>query len=154
MYPVHKRILACCFIATGLISFWLNIPFEKIASDSITIVSIAIAIYMTAITLLIGSKIVESMGKADDIIKTKTKLGVLTVYLKSAVWTGIISIIDCCFLKMYADEYYHGIDDVTQVFQIVYRIAASFGMALFVITLIFMILILYFISASILKQIR
>lgn len=154
MYICHKRILILSSITVGIISYLLNIPFEKIASDSITVVSIAIAVYMTAITLLIGNKIVESMGRPDDFIKTKTKLGVLVTYLKSAVLVGILSILDCCFLKIYIVKDPNQLEDCFKIFNEIYKIVSAIGLALFITTLLFMLLIFRFIATTILNQNR
>lgn len=154
MYTYHKRILFLSFFTVGFLSYFLNIPFEKIASDSITVVSIAIAVYMTAITLLIGNKIVESMGKTDSFIKTKTKLGVLVTYLKSAVLVGVLSILDCCFLKIYTVEDPNQLEGCFKNLYEIYKIVSAIGLALFITTLLFMLLIFKFIATTILNQSR
>ena len=122
MYHSHKRIIYIAFSVSFVLAFYFNIPFEKIVSESIIIASTTIAIYMITTALLIESKLAESMMKPDSIIKTKTKLGVLTTYLRNAVFVGICLILDCCFLKMYAKEYCQEIDSVGQACETIYRI--------------------------------
>lgn len=152
MYPIHKRIIYIAFSVSFVLAFCLNIPFEKIVSESIIIASITIAIYMVTTALLIESKLAESMRKPDSIIKTKTKLGVLTTYLKNAVFVDVCLILDCCFLKMYAKEYCQEIGSAGQACETIYRISSSIGFSLLITTLIFTLLLFQFLSVSLLNQ--
>ncbi len=107
---------------------------------------------MTAITLLIGSKIADSMREIDHIIQTKTKLGVLIAYIKCAVLIGIASILDNCFLIVYRIEDPEELEQVAKSWVNLYKIVSAIGVALFIATLIFMYLIFRFISVSIMNK--
>lgn len=152
MYHSHKRIIYIALSVSFVLEFYFNIPFEKVASESIIIASTTIAIYMITTALLIESKLSESMRKPDSIIKTKTKLGVLTTYLRNAVFVGVCLILDCCFLKMYAKEYCQEIDSVGQACETIYRISSSIGFSLLITTLIFTLLLFQFLSVSLLNS--
>lgn len=152
MYKAHKRILLVQIIATTAVAYYFDVPFNRVTSDSIAVVSIGIAVYLTAITLLIGSKIADSMREIDHIIQTKTKLGVLIAYIRCAVLIGIASILDNCFLIVYKFEEPEELEQVAKSWVNLYRMVSAIGVALFIATLIFMYLIFRFISVSIMNK--
>lgn len=103
LYKRHRVFLILLLLLSYIIAWINNVPFALIASDTITLDSIAIGVYTAAITLLIGSKTADAMKRPDHEIKTKTQMGVLIVYLKCAMLTGISSILNSFIVKMYCN---------------------------------------------------
>ena len=146
LYKRHRILLVILLLLSYTFAWSYNVPFKLIASDTITLNSIAIAVYMTAITLLIGSKTADAMKKPDYEIKTKTQAGVLIAYLKRAMLVGIFSILDSFAVKMYCNE-----ELLTQK-PYVYKVISSVGFALLSLTIFFMWLIFRFISTVIINE--
>lgn len=101
MYKSDKVILKIVFIAVLIFTYILKINFEPIASDCISIVSFAMAIYTMCIGGLIGSKVIENMeNEVDNKLKHLTKLGVLKKYITSAMVVAIVTLLMSCISKL------------------------------------------------------
>lgn len=146
MYKEHFIPLIVIAVLTAATSWIFNLHYEKIASDAITVVSIAIAVCLTAITLLIGSKIADAMKHQDPKIKTKTQMGVLISYLSRAIRIGILSITVSCVAEIYCTDKFNSTHPNLQ------HAISSTGFSLFAATLFFMWIIFKFISAALLRN--
>lgn len=146
MYKRHSYSLVIITILSGFASWTLNIPYVEFASDAITVVSTAIAVHLTAITLLIGTKIADFMRKQDKYIPSKTQLGVLLTYLNRAVIMDIISIITSCIAKSYCNVSFSVLHPNT------YKLISAIGVALFIATIFFMWVIFQFIASALLRN--
>lgn len=144
MYIKDKICFGAVFVFVTAISWTLNLPFEKVVSDAITVVSIAIAVYLTAATFLMGSKTATNMKKQDKQISTKTQLGVLVSYLSHAVFVGILSILVGFVVLLQKD--------VAIVNNVIAKTISSLGCSLFIITILFMWKIFRFIAGALLKE--
>lgn len=101
MYSKHKKILCGIFILILISTYILKIDFQPIASDCISIVSFALAIYTICISSLIGSSLLEKLRSTVDIqFKDRTQLGVLKKYINNAMITAIITLIISCLIKL------------------------------------------------------
>ena len=100
MYRHHRIELITCWTIVSIIAFIYNWDFFEMAGTAITIASIAIGVYIAAVSALLGSKYAEKLQQIEDPeIKTKTFLGVLAHYFRYAgtgcMFLIIISIIYC-----------------------------------------------------------
>lgn len=66
MYFRHKIVIIITFALTSLISFLIKINYLEIAEIAVTVVSIALAVYISAATALLGSNYVKRMRKQQD----------------------------------------------------------------------------------------
>lgn len=122
----------------------MALDYSKIASDAIAVVSVAIAVYLTAVTLLIGSRVAEYMRKQDARIPTKTQLGVLISYLSHAVVTGILSIVVSCAVLL--EKVPSGEPSIVR------STLSAFGFSFFTTTLLFIALIFWFMENALLTD--
>lgn len=94
MYKRHKFLCMAILIVVTVLSFFLNIEYSKIAEIAITVVSIALAVYIGAASSLLGSPYAEKLRSIRDVEDTtKTSLGVLAHYLRAAGFFSMITII-------------------------------------------------------------
>lgn len=101
MYKNHKRAIAVTFVLVFILTFFLGVDFEDIASDCISIVSFALAVYAICIGALIESPLLKILHKnADEQIKERTQLGVLKNYIKTAIYVSIITLVLACISKV------------------------------------------------------
>lgn len=97
MYKKHKIITLVAFVIVFIISYIMKLDYNQIATESITVVSIALAVYMASFSQLAASELAEEMKKTPDKrIIGKSELGVLESYLKLAIKFGLASIIIGC----------------------------------------------------------
>lgn len=97
----HKIICFSCFALSGLLTYIIDVDFSLIASETISVVSIALAIYTFSISTLVGSKFTKNLK--ENIHKEKsdyTQLDVLRIYFKNATTISIITIILSMFQKL------------------------------------------------------
>lgn len=97
MYKEHKALMLVVLTTVFIASYVLKINYNLIATETITIISIALAVYMASFSQLAASKLAEEMKKTPDKkIFGKSELGVLESYLKKAIIFGLISIVISC----------------------------------------------------------
>ena len=85
MYKRHKVLLLICIIGTFLMAFFFNWEFEAVAEVAITVASIAMGVYIAAVSALLGSQYAQELkSKTDPEYPTKTLLGVLASYFRLA----------------------------------------------------------------------
>ena len=93
MYERHKRLIVIIFIAVLIAAIILNADYSKIAEASISVMSIAVAVYISATSVILGSTYAEKLkGQVDSKITTSTSLGVLAAYLRNAGALAVIMI--------------------------------------------------------------
>ena len=77
MYKRHKLLLLAVFVGSFFITFLLNLEFS-IAEAAITVASIAMGVYIAAVSALLGSNYAKNLKTTTDPeYPTKTLLGVL-----------------------------------------------------------------------------
>ena len=77
MYERHKHLIVIIFIAVLIAAIILSADYSKIAEASISVMSIAVAVYISATSVILGSTYAEKLkGQVDPKITTSTSLGV------------------------------------------------------------------------------
>lgn len=93
----HKTYLIICFLLITVIAYILNWNFEKMADTAITLVSIAVGVYIAAVSALLGSPYANELKQETDKKKTgNTLLGTLQDYFRCAGKFGVVTIIVSC----------------------------------------------------------
>lgn len=93
MYKRHKRLAWTLIITVFGLSMLLRLHYSSIAEISITVMSIALAVYISVSTSLLGSPYSRTLKKMPDKENSdKSMLGVLAEYLKTAAICSILTI--------------------------------------------------------------
>lgn len=66
MYKRHKRLITMIFVAVFIAASFLKMDYAGIAEIGISIMSIAIAVYIGATSVLLGSPYAEKMKSQVD----------------------------------------------------------------------------------------
>ena len=97
LHKEHKTYLIICFLLITVIAYILNWNFEKMADTAITLVSIAVGVYIAAVSALLGSPYAKELKQETDKKKTgNTLLGTLQDYFRCAGKFGVVTIIVSC----------------------------------------------------------
>lgn len=159
MYKKHKRLIAVLFVLIFILSLWLKADYSKIAEANISIMAIAIAVYIGATSVLLGSPYAEKMKKQQDAeISLKTSLGVLASYLR---WAGLFGITTIVVSTLYVLNIGSTIMDMIpdssllgDTFpQMVPQVLSAFSCSMFAVNLVFVYLILIFLINSMTKSV-
>jgi hypothetical protein len=99
MYKRHIFLILIVFVAVFGFSYCYKLEYEKIAESAINVVSIAMGIYIAAVSSILGSKYSKKLVNINDgEHKDKTLLGVLAEYLRwagrASMFTIVISLIN------------------------------------------------------------
>lgn len=152
MYKKHVILLISIGLLTLSISWYFKWQYKVIASDVMSFISIAIGLYIAAISFQFGNKMSEYMKKQDKRIPTKTHMGVLCTYLKYATYTGFLAIIDSCGVLIVSSMTYiekkEDVEMVCERYPELLYILSSIGFSLFSASLIFSAIIFNFILFS------
>lgn len=101
MYKKHRTVIVMLFILISVVGYLCGIKYELIASEVITIISIALAVYIASFSQLASSQLAKEMKvTSDKIIPGKSQLGVIAQYLKAALVFGLLSIVIRCTCLM------------------------------------------------------
>lgn len=160
MYERHKRLIVIIFIAVLIAAIILNADYSKIAEASISVMSIAVAVYISATSVILGSTYAEKLkGQVDSKIKTSTSLGVLAAYLRNA---GALAVIMIMISTLYVlkigtpkpiailltNNGWHTIGTL------ILRVVSAISCGLFAVNIVFMYLILLFLINSMSKSVK
>lgn len=160
MYERHKRLIVIIFIAVLIAAIILNADYSKIAEASISVMSIAVAVYISATSVILGSTYAEKLkGQVDSKITTSTSLGVLAAYLRNA---GALAIIMIMISTLYVlkigtpkpiailltNNGWHTIGTL------ILRVVSAISCGLFAVNIVFMYLILLFLINSMSKSVK
>ena len=152
MYKKHVILLISIGLLTLSISWYFKWQYKVIASDVMSFISIAIGLYIAAISFQFGNKMSEYMKKQDKRIPTKTHMGVLCTYLKYATYTRFLAIIDSCGVLIVSSMTYiekkEDVEMVCERYPELLHILSSIGFSLFSASLIFSAIIFNFILFS------
>lgn len=141
MYKRHICHLIIVFAIAFFLSMVMELQYSLIAEETITVISIAIAICITISSTLLGSDYSRRLKKIPDSENpTKSLLGVMAEYLKA---TGVCSVITITVSSLYILKpnmafllrLYPDLSDLS-------RVASSISCAIFACNMFFMILIL------------
>ena len=100
MYKRHKRQILLCVIVTTAAAFMFDLSFEPIAEVAVTVASIAMGVYIAAVSALLGSQYAKELKETPDKEQpTKTLLGVLAGYFRySGISCILLIVVSCLFL--------------------------------------------------------
>ena len=160
MYERHKRLIVIIFIAVLIAAIILNADYSKIAEASISVMSIAVAVYISATSVILGSTYAEKLkGQVDSKITTSTSLGVLAAYLRNA---GALAVIMIMISTLYVlkigtpkpiailltNNGWHTIGTL------ILRVVSAISCGLSAVNIVFMYLILLFLINSMSKSVK
>lgn len=107
MYKRDKAILFLILVVACSIAYFFAFDFFNIASETISLVALALTVYSIALTSLSGeSKLAVYMRKTVDPSSNgeRTQIGTLNVYIKVALFFGIATIITAAIFLVLHDE--------------------------------------------------
>lgn len=157
MYKRHRIVSIILFAAIFIMTYLLKADYSQIAEAAIAIVSIALAVYIGAASVILGSHFAEKLkNQRDGEIGTKTSLGVLATYLRIAGIFGLVTIVisavyalkvelPCEFLSCSTFGY--------SLLEIASQILSSFACGMFSLNILFIWLILLFLINSMTKSV-
>lgn len=64
LYRKHKIAIGVVAIVIIILEFWLKVDYFEVADHSISVIAIALGIYIAALTALLGSKTMTAMKNA------------------------------------------------------------------------------------------
>lgn len=158
MYRRHKIACVALSLLTFFAAFILKADYSKIAEAAISVVSIALAVYIGAASVILGSNFADKLKKQKDSqIKTKTSLGVLATYLRLAGICGLLTLIISVVYLIGLDISSLG-NTLAQWGQIGYlplfqHLFSAISCSLFVINIFYIWLILIFLINSMTKSV-
>lgn len=146
MYRRHKVLLRFCFVSVSIAAFVLGLNFTEMAETSITVASIAMGVYVAAVSTLLGSRYAKNLSQiTDSEDSTKTLLGVLADYFRCAgKWCIAIILVGCVYQ----------IPSKWQYPPILVRLSSAASYGVFAINIILFWLILVFLVNSLNKSVR
>lgn len=160
MYERHKHLIVIIFIAVLIAAIILNADYSKIAEASISVMSIAVAVYISATSVILGSTYAEKLkGQVDSKITTSTSLGVLAAYLRNAGAFAVVMIVISTIYVLKIDtprpiailltnNGWHTIGTL------ILRVVSAISCGLFAVNIVFMYLILLFLINSMSKSVK
>ena len=150
MYKRHKLFLLAVFVGSFFVTILLNLEFSPIAEAAVTVSSIAMGVYIAAVSALLGSNYAKSLKTTTDPeYPTKTLLGVLADYFRIAgLFCVMLIIVGCLYLIPMAW-------DTSSYFSaIIFRFGSAFSYAIFSANILFLWLILVFLVNSLSKSVK
>lgn len=156
MYKRHRILLPVLFLLVSALSYFLYADYSAVAETAVTVVSIALAVYIGGTSALLGSPYAERLKKSRDTEDTtKTSLGVLATYLRLA---GLFSIITLVISSVYVldidwQTVFH-ISEENNILEPILHILSSISCGLFLLNIAFIWLILLFLINSLSKSIQ
>ena len=107
MYKRDKKQIIILIILSFSFNLFFDLKSIKISNDILTIMSILLGFYITAISTLFGSKIIKEYGQLrDSNISYQTKLGTLLKYFKSSVYTAFFTIFFSLIFSLFKGKNY------------------------------------------------
>lgn len=146
MYKRHKRQLGICVLLTFIGAFIFDCNFEPMAETCVTVASIAMGVYIAAVSALLGSQYAKELrGITDREQPDKTLLGVLAEYFRYAgLWCILLIAVSCLFL----------IPSNINFSPLLLRIGSSLSYGLFSSNILFLWLMLVFLVNSLGKSVK
>lgn len=159
MYTHHKVEAGIIFIAVYTLSFMAGVAYKDLALAAITVVSISLAVYIAAMSALLGSSYADRLKAiADKKIKSKSQLGVLTTYLRvsggfSVFTIAISSLYQFTSLKI-DSMFLLQVDPLKINSVLLLQIASSISCGAFALNILFIWLIFSFLSTALVNSAR
>ena len=150
MYKRHKRILFGLFVAVFFATLFFNLDFSPVAEAAITVASIAMGVYIAAVSAMLGSDYAKSLkATPDKEHPTKTLLGVLADYFRIGGFLCVALILTGCLYLIPTAWNISGRFAAKLI-----RCGSALAYALFSINILFLWLILVFLVNSLSKSIK
>ena len=144
MYTRHKVEGIALFIIVTVLSYSASVSYEDLANAAITVVSISVAVYIAAMSSLLGSPYANHLkAVVDKKIRGKSQLGVLATYLRTAGLCGTITIITSCLYLIPSP--------VTVSFHIT-EFFSSISCGIFAVNILFLWVIFRFLSVALINS--
>lgn len=144
MYRRHKKVLLAVFVGTFFVTYCFNLEFAPIAEIAITVASIAMGVYIAAVSALLGSNYSRSLRQVTDKeYPTKTLLGVLAGYFRIAGTFCILLIAIGCIYTIPTK-----VDMSLATIAYIFRCGAAISYSVFSVNILFLWLILQFLINS------
>ena len=146
MYKRHKWLIAVIFVTVFIVAAFLKADYSEIAESSISVMAIAIAVYIGATSVILGSAYAEKMkSQVDPEIRTSSSLGVLASYLRTA---GTLGIGNQQLMVLFSGNHY-----LEWIVESIHNVISSLACGLFAVNIVFMYLILVFLINSMTKSV-
>lgn len=101
MYKRDKVVMTVIFIFLFIICFTFKIDMLGVIDSIITILSILIGFYMTAIATMYGKRFIRDMSKRQDKrLRNKTELKVMINYFYTSIIFNIVTILMSLIVKI------------------------------------------------------
>lgn len=106
MYKRHKIWAAIISSLSFLAAHVFHLDFTNIAEASITVVSIALAVYIAVPSVLLGSPFAKELKATTDAEdKTRSMLGTLSLYLRKAGGFSIATLLSGCWFLLVPNSF-------------------------------------------------
>lgn len=150
MYKKHKTAVVVVMLSVTAISWIFQFDYENISEIAITVVSIAFAVYIGAISAILGSPYAKRLRSIrDQEIRTKTLLGVFSGYLRTAVLFCILTIsTSCLYIFRFGNRLLFQFPILEKIYPALGRFACSVSCGLLGINILFMWLVFKFLIVS------
>lgn len=151
MYRRHRLISYLLIGIVFLLGMGFNLRYSMIANVVVTVISIALAVYISVSTSLLGSpysKALKKLPDKDD--PTKSMLGVFAKYLKVAKISSLLSIIVSSIYLLKPDTTYL-INALKGGFPVLQKIVSACACSLFAYNVFLMSLILDFMIVALMN---
>ena len=146
MYKRHKRTMVLSFFIVSIIAFVLKWEYTMIAEISVTVASIAIGVYIAAVSSLLGSEYAKDLKhETDSEYHNKTMLGVLADYFRLASVSCILLIVVSCLFVIPSD--------ITISYKVL-RVISSLSYGLFAANILLIRYVLVFLINSLGKAVK
>lgn len=144
MYTHHKVETGIVFLVGVVLSFLIKAAYKDLSFTAITVVSISLAVYIAAMSALLGSPYADKLkAVADKKIKTKSQLGVLATYLQVA---GGFSVFTIAISSLYQ------LASLKISNLLLSQIISSISFGVFAVNILFMWLIFSFLSTALINS--
>ena len=159
MYRRHKAAVIVLFVVVLVTTYLAEADYGKIAETAVAVIAIALAVYVGAASVILGSDFAQKLkSQRDDEIKTKTSLGVLAAYLRVAGVCSLATIAISVFyvLDLNVASFFSWAisgEDGICVLDKVSLVISALSCGLFSINIVFIWLILIFLINSMTKSV-
>lgn len=150
MYKRHKIAVAAIMIIVTAVSWIFQFDYQDIAETALTVVSIAFAVYIGAISALLGSPYAKRLRAIrDQEIDTKTMLGVFSGYLNTAVLFCLLTIsTSCLYIFHFGSKFLLQFQKLKSFYSVLSRFSCSVSCGMLGVNILFMWLIFKFLIVS------
>ena len=149
MYKRHRWFAWILIITVFCLSMLFQLHYSSIAEISITVMSIALAVYISVSTSLLGSPYSRTLKKLPDKENhDKSMLGALAEYLKTAEICSILTITLSTLYILKPDTLPFGTIMDVRVFYLFTKILSALACAIFALNVFLMSLIMNFLISA------